>query len=45
MKDRDEAYLVYAAQREYVDMEYMKRREAEEKVGKELDKMVRFVVS
>lgn len=43
LEDRDKAYLVYSAQREHVDMEYMRRRAAEERVGKELSGMIRFV--
>lgn len=43
LEDRDKAYLVYSAQREHIDMEYMKRRAIEEGVGDELEKMIEFV--
>ena len=43
LEDRDKAYLVYAAQRELIDHDYIRKRAAEEGVEKELDEMVRFV--
>jgi hypothetical protein len=43
LEDRDKAYLVYAAQKEHIDSEYMKKRAAEEGVEKELEEMIRFV--
>jgi len=43
LEDRDKAYLVYAAQREHIDSDYLRKRAAEEGVEKELDEMVRFV--
>lgn len=43
VEDRDKAYLVYAAQREQIDSDYMRKRAAEEGVEKELGEMIRFV--
>ena len=43
LEDRDKAYLVYSAQREHIDMRYVKRRAAEEKVEDKLIEMVEFI--
>ena len=43
LEDRDKAYLVYSAQREYIDMRYVKRRAVEEKVEDKLDEMIEFI--
>jgi hypothetical protein len=43
VEDRDKAYLVYAAQREHIDSEYLRKRAAEEGVEKEMEEMIKFV--
>jgi len=43
VEDRDKAYLVYAAQREHLDSEYLRERAAEEGVEKEMEEMIKFV--